>query len=203
MKCNANNSLEVVNGGIGLQAGFLVAFKQLVPEHSIVLFQGVVKAQVKYLVIPVLVLYTVVGAIIGCRTMMILPWTGFFTAWIYLRFYRISYVESLLPMSSSMTSGESTRTRIRGDASDTFALAKFFYPRVVADAVTAIADPIFSILVALKICMPFNEEEVEASNVHASLRTRGTPTDSSDSERRRALALKVLGDRLETQKGES
>ena len=41
------NSHTIICGGVALQAGFMVAFKQLVPEHTVTLFKGIIKVRVK------------------------------------------------------------------------------------------------------------------------------------------------------------
>lgn len=184
-------------GSTAIQAGFLVAFKQLVPEHSIVLFQGAIRVHVKHLIMPILISYATLGIIIKSPVMTILPWVGFLTAWIWLRFYRVMYIDSLLPMSDSLTAAADTQTKIKGDASDTFAFADFFYPQPVKQIVETFSNTIFDALCVLRICTPFNTEEVEASNQRASMRT-GSVSENSDADRRRALALKVLEERLQT-----
>jgi membrane associated rhomboid family serine protease len=194
--------LSNINGGVALQTGFLVAFKQLVPEHSIVLFRGMFKAQVKHIVLPIVLAYSLVGVIIRRTPLAVLPWMGFLTSWIYLRFYRVTYIESILPLSSSLTQADSEQSKIRGDASDTFAFSKFFHPQSVRAVVIVISDVVFAVLVALKICTPFSTDEVEASNLQASLRTSRSAGSVRDTEadRRRTLAMKVLEERLEVQR---
>jgi membrane associated rhomboid family serine protease len=44
---NVAVSLSTICGGVGLQAGFLVAFKQLVPEHTVTIAKGMIKIRVK------------------------------------------------------------------------------------------------------------------------------------------------------------
>jgi membrane associated rhomboid family serine protease len=190
----------VVSGGLAIQMGYLVAFKQLVPEHSIILFHGVLKTKVKYLTMPVLLFYTVVGLATRDVTVVSLAWVGFFTSWIYLRFYKISYVDTILPMSTSLAASETEQVRIRGDASDTFSLAHFFYPAALRELILAMSGPVFSLLVAVKVCSPFNEDDVEAGNFRASMRDtnkNNAVQDEETADRRRALALKVLEERLQ------
>lgn len=199
---NTEILLTAINGGVALQTGFLVAFKQLVPEHSIILFHGVFEAQVKHIVLPIVAVYSLIGLILRRTPLTVLPWLGFFTAWIYLRFYRITYIETILPLSSSLTQVDSERSKIRGDASDTFAFAKFFHPAPVRAVVLVVSDTVFAVLVALKICTPFDAQEVEAGNLQASLRTRPAHGSVRDTEadRRRNLALKVLEERLDSRR---
>lgn len=197
---NENFLNSVVSGGLAIQVGYLVAFKQLVPEHSIILFHGVLKAKVKHLTMPVLLFYTAVGLATRDVTVTSLAWVGFFTSWIYLRFYKISYVDTILPMSTSLAASETEQVKIQGDASDTFSLAHFFYPAALRELILAISRPMFSLLVAIKVCVPFNEDDVEAGNFRASMRdtSKNNPApDEETADRRRALALKVLEERLQ------
>lgn len=185
--------VNVVSGGSAVQAGFLVAFKQLVPEHALSLFHGSVRAHVKHMVLPMLVTYSALGVLMYRPVMAMLPWAGFLTSWVYLRFFKMMVSESLLPVSDSLTGGDESHTR--GDASDTFAMAEFFYPAPVKHAVATVSNVVFDALVAVRVCTPFNPDDVDASNLRASMRTGGEV--ASDADRRRALALKVLEERLQ------
>lgn len=40
-------SIRSIHGGVAIQAGFLVAFKQLVPEHTVTIAKGIIKIRVK------------------------------------------------------------------------------------------------------------------------------------------------------------
>ena len=191
-----------MNGTVGLQLAFLVAFKQLVPEHSIVLFRGLFTIKVKHLVMPVLILYTLLGAFRGVE-IALLAWYGFFTAWVYLRFYRVTYVDPLLPTTTPVATGEagdaansaadSSKTRIRGDASEVFALNTFFYPGVVREAVHALSRLVFKTLVAFRVCTPFGQEEVEQGNIRASLRTNGPRAAAAVAAGKNAIGVILTG----------
>lgn len=215
---NTDSVVHVVSGGTAIQLGFLVALKQLVPEHSIVLFRGAFTVKVKHLVMPVLILYTIAGvAILGRSEIALLAWSGFFTAWIYLRFFRVTYVDPILPSSAGESSagdgsGQSSKagpgkTRIKGDASEVFALSTFFYPGPLRDVIHQASRVVFHALVAIKVCTPFNQDEVEQGNLRARMRTSGRTVSNGgdgqktaaeiDAERRRAIALKVLEERLD------
>lgn len=208
--------LETISGGLGIEAGFLVTLKQLIPEHAIVLFKGAVRIQVKQLIIPAISAASIIGLILGNFSSVLLPWYGFIVSWVYLRFYRKTQIESVLPTSRSNSTSESAEdssngsgggvmgpvSTIRGDASDTFAFSDFFYPEAIRSIVSAISDVVFSFLVAIKVCTPFQEDQIEASNLQASWRTRGRNSISgsvseADADRRRALALRVLEERLD------
>ncbi|VVT48997.1 uncharacterized protein SAPINGB_P002053 [Magnusiomyces paraingens] len=218
--------LQPINGGIAFQLAFLVALKQLVPEHSIVLFRGLFTIKVKHLVFPTLVLYTLIG-IVYFRDLPFISqvWAGFFASWIYLRFLRYTYVDPVLPTTTAATSNDSGvsiksapgKIRIRGDASEVFSLANFFYPALLRDLIQSLATVVFRTLVAIKICTPFAQDEVEQGNLRASIRTTGNTAASAggngagpssaagprsaaeiEADRRRALALKALDEKLKT-----
>ncbi|KAK7203883.1 eukaryotic integral membrane protein-domain-containing protein [Myxozyma melibiosi] len=196
-------------GGVALQSGFLVAFKQLVPEHAVVLFRGLIKIRVKQLPAIFLLVNTIIG-LFGGRVKAMLTWAGFFTSWIYLRFYRVSnlpFDNDLYTASSpgglpAPVTAEPTTTK--GDASDTFSLANFF-PDAIAPFIGFISDKTFNFFVTLRLCTPFSQEDVEASNMrNGQLRQRFVaPLPGSaraEAERRRALALKALDQRLSQSK---
>ena len=128
-----------------------------------------------------------------------LGWVGFFTSWTYLRFYK-----KQVELSGASTGGPT----IKGDASETFAFA-YFWPDVVQPPVAAVADGVYNALVAIRVITPFSAEEVETSNVQATVRgegglpsllnqgaKRGGGGKREEAERRRALALKALDQRL-------
>ena len=95
---------------------------------------------------------------------------------------------------------------MKGDASETFAFA-YFWPDVVQPPVAAVADGVYNALVAVHVLAPFSAEDVETGNVQASARGEaGLPSllnqggrrggKREEAERRRALALKALDQRL-------
>lgn len=196
---NPNRSLTPITGGITMQAAFLVAFKQLVPEHTVSIYKGVIKMRVKHFPAIFLAANTISGLVFGTDTALVLAWLGLLTSWTYLRFYKRQ------PDVSS-TSGDTSA--IRGDASETFAFATFF-PDVAQPPIAAVCNKVFDFLCALKLCTPFSEEAVAMSNEHAAARGEGgLPTfvkqsrgfkgmsKREEAERRRALALKALDQRL-------
>lgn len=159
---------------------------------------------------------TVSGLILGTDTAMLLAWCGFIVSWTYLRFYRIS--PSLFTSSTGMDVGTGSTAPselIKGDASDTFAFAAF-WPDVVQPPIATVSDAVYDILVSLRVCTPFSAADVDAGNEHASAREGGSELPSllnagrdggarGEAERRRALALRALDQRLNThaQQGKS
>jgi membrane associated rhomboid family serine protease len=199
---NPSRSLTPITGGITLQATFLVAFKQLVPEHTVTILKGIVKMRVKHFPALFLLLNSLSGLVFGTDTAAILSWVGLLTAWTYLRFYKIQP-----DISSSTTGGRG----LRGDASETFAFAMFF-PDVMQPPIAFGCDQIYILLTNLKICTPFSNEDIASGNEQAAARGEaGLPHllnngarggrgsgKREEAERRRALALKALDQRLST-----
>ncbi|KAF2668623.1 DUF1751-domain-containing protein [Microthyrium microscopicum] len=180
-----------VSGGIAIQSALLVAFKQLVPEHTVSLAR-ILRIRVKHLPATFLLVNTIAGLALGTDTAMFLSWLSFFTSWTYLRYY-----QSSLSLSSA-TGGDLPVDR--GDASDTFALA-YFFPEPLHTPVAKICETVFDLLVALRVCSPFSAEHVDAGNEQAMARTEGgaLPTRGGrrdEAGRRRALALQALDQRL-------
>ena len=143
------------------------------------------------------------GPLLGTDTAFWLALTGFLTSWIYLRFYRVSEISS-----ASATGGEGLK--MKGDASDTFAFVAFF-PDRVHPFLAPVCDGVYATLVGLKLCTPFSEEAIEAGNENAASRSegglpslmngRGGSGRRAEAERRRALALKALDQRLNAAAG--
>jgi hypothetical protein len=198
---NAAALSTTISGGIAIQAGFLVSFKQLVPEHTVAIAKGVIRMRVKHFPAIFLLANTISGAALGTETAMFLAWFGFITSWVYLRFYRVS------PSLSSAATGDGSV--IRGDASDTFSFAHFF-PEPLQTPVGKVADSIYDTFVSLRLCTPFSVDDIDAGNEQASARAEGglpsimNPNSRggkggatrAEAERRRALALKALDQRL-------
>jgi membrane associated rhomboid family serine protease len=193
---NTTRASTACTGGITLQAAFLVAFKQLVPEHTVSIYKGILKVRVKHFPAIFLVVNTLSGLLLGTDTALIFAWLGFMTTWIYLRFYK---------KQPDLTGAN---TSIKGDASETFAFATFF-PNVLQPPVAAVCDQIFNFLCTIRVCTPFSDEAVELSNQQAASRgDAGLPlfakqsrgkmgmSKREEAERRRALALRALDQRL-------
>ncbi|KAH8717132.1 eukaryotic integral membrane protein-domain-containing protein [Phaeosphaeriaceae sp. PMI808] len=195
-----------ISGGIAIQAGFLVSFKQLVPEHTVAIAKGLVRMRVKHFPAIFLLANTISGIVLGTETAMFLAYFGFMTAWVYLRFFRLS------PSLSSAATGDGSV--IRGDASDTFAFAHFF-PEPIYTPLAALTDGLYNTLVSLGVCTPFSIQDIDAGNEQASARAEGglpsimNPSSRggrggatrAEAERRRALALKALDQRLHAAAG--
>ncbi|GAB7360356.1 hypothetical protein MBLNU230_g8314t1 [Neophaeotheca triangularis] len=192
-----------INGLLPLHAAFLVALKQLVPEHTVSLFSNSVRIRLKHFPAIFLLANVLSGPILGTDTAVWLSLFGFFTGWLYLRFYRVTELSS-----TAATGGEGDSVKMRGDASDTFAFVAF-WPEVVQPFMRPVCDAVYEIMVQVRVCTPFSSEAVEAGNENAATRSQGgLPTlggggggggggaKRAEAERRRALALKALEQRL-------
>ncbi len=192
-------SLTAIAGTIPLQISFLVAFSQLVPAHTVTLFRGILSLRVPrfpLLYIATVVVLSLTPLLTAAATFLAV--FGFFTSWTYLRFYK-----SVFPDLDS-----SQAPMLRGDASETFAIAEFF-PGPAKPAVAAIADSVFNVLVAARLCTPFSAADISARAAaaaggdsyhlhhHHHGGQRGNPGGTrAEAERRRALALRALDQRL-------
>ncbi|KAK0704698.1 eukaryotic integral membrane protein-domain-containing protein [Lasiosphaeris hirsuta] len=184
---NERWTLTTIAGTIPFQISFLVAFSQLVPAHTVTLFRGLVSLRVPRFPILYMGLVTLL-----CMTPILtsasffLANFGFLTSWTYLRFYKPVFPDLETSQPSSL----------RGDASETFAFAEFF-PGPVRPFVASLADQLFNVLVAMRLCTPFSPADLSVARGETSFMQRGAPGSArAEAERRRALALKALDQRL-------
>ncbi|CAN6632212.1 hypothetical protein TRVA0_013S02080 [Trichomonascus vanleenenianus] len=203
-------------GGPAVVAGFLVAFKQLVPEHCVVLL-GCIRFRVNSVPLAYLVVASLTG--LWYDVYAVLAWLGFFASWYYLRFLRVSYIDPVLPFSTTTASltptvslqGEEDSKRIRGDAADSFSLASFF-PEPISLAIDLVCDACYQAACGMRLMRRFSEDEIETANARARERARPagaagyaavgagvfrrapvvTPKSRAEAERRRFLALRAL-----------
>lgn len=178
--------MATISGTVSLQVSFLVAFSQLVPAHTVTLFRGILSLRVPrfpLLYIGIVSLLSLTPLL--SRAAFWLALFGFLTSWTYLRFYK-----SVFPDLDS-----SQPASLCGDASETFAFAEFF-PGPVKPVVAAFADQVFNVLVAMRLCAPFSQADVSAARGDR-FSQRSTPGSArAEAERRRAIALKALDQRL-------
>lgn len=179
-------SLTSIAGGIPLQISFLVAFSQLVPAHTVTLFRGIISLRVPRFPLLYLLLITLLSLTpLFTIASFFLAILGFLVSWTYLRFYKTAFPD----LDSSQPSS------LRGDASETFAFAEFF-PEPIKGPIAAFSAQIYNLLVTLHICTPFSAADVSASRGDSYM-SRTVPTSTrAETERRRALALKALDQRL-------
>jgi hypothetical protein len=164
----------------------LIAFSQLLPSHTVTLFKGIVSLRVpRFPLIHIITIFALTLTPLLSSASLFLALNGFLVSWTYLRFYKSAFPDLEAQQS----------TPLRGDASETFAFAEFF-PQPIKPLIAGISDQIYTVLVSLKICTPFSAADVSASRGETIVQ-RGTPgTARAEAERRRALALKALDQRL-------
>ncbi|KAI9741377.1 MAG: hypothetical protein M1834_003094 [Cirrosporium novae-zelandiae] len=194
--------LSPIFSPLPLVASFLVAFKQLVPEHTVTIFRGILKFRIKHFPFLFQLTNLILSIIFTTPTPICLSAISFLVSFTHLRFF------ALQPLTLPSASGE-TSTALRGDPSSTFAFPTFF-PSVIQAPVTVISDTIYTILLTLHLCTPFSAADIENGNAQASARDEvGLPYllnngrggragmgKREEAERRRALALKALDQRL-------
>ncbi|KAJ3191550.1 hypothetical protein HK101_007606 [Irineochytrium annulatum] len=171
-----------INGLLGIIAGFLVAFKQTVPEHTLTLF-GLVSVRVKY-VPSVLMASSLILAGLGIfHVGYYLIVSGSIVAWTYIRFYKV-------------------QDGIMGDRSEAFSLASFF-PEILHPFIHPVSNSTFNLMVTLNLCPPLAKSS--SGDLEMGGGGVGKPTlkplpgsDVADAERRRAIALRALDMRLST-----
>ncbi|KAF4604951.1 hypothetical protein EYR40_003734 [Pleurotus pulmonarius] len=162
-------------GQMALQIGILVAFTQLMPEHQVQVM-GVLKARVKSLPMAYLGLSTVM-CIIGFQCPWIIIQFGWFVSWIYLRFYKKN--------TGDVTGGIVTY----GDRSETFSLLSWF-PPLVHKPLGLLGNTVHS------LANKFHLIPTTHGDVETGIYTQVPGSARAEAERRRAMALKALDQRL-------
>ncbi|PWN49593.1 DUF1751-domain-containing protein [Violaceomyces palustris] len=160
-----------------LQVAFLVALTQVIPEHQVQLLKGAVKLRVKDL--PMLyVTFSNVACIIGFTSPFILIQFGWLLSWAYLRFFQVK------------------EGGLQGDRSEAFAFVNWF-PPLAHKPVTFISEKLFDFFVKLRIIKPWGPggsySDLEMGNSNLPVPPGGA---RAEAERRRAMALKALDQRL-------
>ncbi|KAG0051335.1 hypothetical protein BGZ90_006830 [Linnemannia elongata] len=173
-------------GLTGVIAGFLIGFKQLVPEH-LVTVGGVFSIRVKSLPLLFTILMFLGAFVTHTQIELLMAIYGLFISWIYTRFLKV-------------------QDGIRGDRSETFSFASFF-PEFIQPPVKAVSNFFFGILVRLHICSPTGyggsfQYDLENPQMAGMGHTFTQPGSlRAEAERRRALALKALDMRLHAASG--
>lgn len=188
---NVTHSLTPISTAIPLQSALLIALSQLLPTHTLTLFRLPLALRIPQLPL----LHTAILAILS-PTPLLPPSTlplsvlSSAVAYTYLRFYRAT-----IPDLSSSTG---VNARLRGDLSDSFAVAEFF-PSPLRPAITNLSTHIFNALVAVKLCTPWSDEEMSSRRGAEGTfgrSGRGAGGARAEAERRRAIALRALDQRL-------
>ncbi|KAB5591346.1 Transmembrane protein [Ceratobasidium theobromae] len=191
----------IYRGQSALQCGILVAFTQLIPEHQVQLF-GVLKLRVKTLPMAY-VTYSNVMCILGYQAPFILIQFGWLVSWVWLRFYKRTVLEGSL-------GGVTTH----GDRSETFAFVNWFPPfaqyvyqqfalaqttnTVASKPVSKLSTFVYTHAVRFKLVHPSGSSgsdgnDLELGNGGYAPLPGGA---RAEAERRRAMALKALDQRM-------
>ncbi|EFQ29948.1 eukaryotic integral membrane protein [Colletotrichum graminicola] len=183
---NERWTLTVIGGSIPMQISFLVAFSQLVPAHTVTLFRGILSLRVpRFPLLYLGIVFVLSLTPLLTTASFSLAVSGFLTSWTYLRFYKTVFPD----LDSSQP------TSLRGDASETFAFAEFF-PAPVKPFVATVSAQIFEVLVAMRLCTPFSDNG-PAGRGNNYIQRSAPGGARAEAERRRALALKTLDQRLQ------
>ncbi|KAK3835940.1 MAG: eukaryotic integral membrane protein-domain-containing protein [Linnemannia elongata] len=173
-------------GLTGVVAGFLIGFKQLVPEHLVTVW-GVFSIRVKSLPLLFAIVMFLGAFVTHTQIELLMAIYGLFISWIYTRFLKV-------------------QDGIRGDRSETFSFASFF-PEFIQPPVKVVSNFFFGILVRLHICSPTGyggsfQYDLENPQMAGMGHTFTQPGSlRAEAERRRALALKALDMRLHAASG--
>ncbi|KAF8140598.1 hypothetical protein EV363DRAFT_1312870 [Boletus edulis] len=162
------------HGQMALFISILVAFTQLIPEHQVQIL-GLFKVRVKTLPMAYLFFSTVM-VMIGFQCPYIVIQFGWFVSWIYLRFYK---------RNTDIGSGTNTY----GDRSETFALTSWF-PPFLHPPLSALGNAVYKMATRLHLIPTSVPHDIESGYSQLPGGAR------AEAERRRALALKALDQRL-------
>ncbi|KAG8716939.1 hypothetical protein FRC08_008512 [Ceratobasidium sp. 394] len=174
----------VYRGQSALQTGILVAFTQLIPEHQIQIF-GVLKIRVKSLPMAY-VTFSNIMCILGYQAPFILIQFGWLVSWTWLRFYKRTVLEGSL-------GGVTTH----GDRSETFAFVNWF-PPFAHKPVSILSNFVYNNAVRFKLVHPSGSSGPEGNDLEmGSGGYAPLPGGArAEAERRRAMALKALDQRM-------
>jgi len=163
------------HGQMALQTAILVAFTQVIPEHQVQIL-GIFKARVKSLPMAYLTFSTVM-TFIGFQCPYIVIQFGWLVSWIYLRFYKKNTVDIV-------GGGESY-----GDRSETFAFV-YWFPPFVHYPISLLSNFVHSTATRFHL-IPSPGVDVE-TGAYSQLPGGAR----AEAERRRAMALKALDQRI-------
>ncbi|RDB28848.1 hypothetical protein Hypma_015796 [Hypsizygus marmoreus] len=163
------------HGQMSLQTAILVAFTQIIPEHQVQVL-GFIKARVKTLPMAYLTVSTVL-CFVGFQCPWIIIQFGWFVGWIYLRFYKKNATDSVGGIDTY------------GDRSETFSLISWF-PPFMHKPLTILGNFVFSLATRFHL-IPSSSSDVEIGSYN-----QVPGTARAEAERRRAMALKALDQRL-------
>lgn len=145
----------VVISSLAIIMALLVATKQRIANHYMILFRGSVRIKVTYL--PFLLLVSTMLASLlweDFRILVLLAITGWASSWTYLRYFKLASNERqsyMLPYANKRSKADSTGlafedSTLRGDRSELFALHTFF-PGPLALIVKVCSNVVFHFMV--------------------------------------------------------
>lgn len=171
-------------GTMALQTALLVAFTQIIPEHQVQLF-GFIKARVKRLPMAYVTVSNIM-CIIGLQSPWILIQWGWLVGWGYLRFYKKTSADGA---TLNGTIGAETW----GDRSETFAFVHWF-PPLVHGPLGKVTEFVYDNAVRLKLVPGHSSADAEGGSYMPV--GSGPGNTRAEAERRRAMALKALDQRM-------
>lgn len=151
IKClitNTDSVPPVVASAAAVVVGLLVAAKQRLAQHYVLLFNGTIRIKVTYVPFLMLVVVTAMRLVdLAYAAAFFFTLVGFGTSWVYLRYLQPPASERqsyLLPFTRGDSPFDSHS--VRGDRSDLFALVTFF-PGPVAFPVHVLGAHLFQFMV--------------------------------------------------------
>ncbi|KAJ2081302.1 hypothetical protein H4R24_002420 [Coemansia sp. RSA 988] len=173
-----------IGGMAGVLSGFTVGLKQLVPDYNVKLLRGKIGFRVNDLPGVYTLIAPILFSILGDLGGVLLVNIGFIESFVYLRFYK--------------------RTgTVRGDRSEAFAFCTFF-PEFIQPVIKWLSDIVYRLAVACKVItsdegyrQQQQDVELEAGGIgRRAVEEVQSGSETSDADRRRALAAKALDMRL-------
>lgn len=179
-----------IRGMVPILMGYLVVFKQVVPEHRVKIFRGVATFRVKNAPMISLAVLSVIYLVIFREAIpFYLSLAGFLYSWIYLRFFKLDGA-------------------LRGDRSEEFAFVSFF-PDRVRPFIQPMTHIIHSFMKSFRLIPNHNANQTNTTE-NTVLPVSAKPNASEllfqdsakdfDSARRKQLAMKEVEGRLESSK---
>ncbi|KAJ2806878.1 hypothetical protein H4R20_001521 [Coemansia guatemalensis] len=172
-----------IGGLAGVLSGFTVGLKQLVPDYNVKLLRGKIGFRVNDLPGVYTLVAPILFSLLGDLGGVLLVNIGFLESFVYLRFYK--------------------RTgAVRGDRSEAFAFCTFF-PEFIQPVIRRLSDLIYRLAVACKVItsdegyrQQQQDVDLEIGGISRAVEDVQTGAETSDADRRRALAAKALDMRL-------
>ena len=178
---------DSLSGPMGLFGGYLIAFKQQVPEHKLNLFQ-IVSIRTKNIASVLLIVFSIVNILnttlnwhdfqfsSSLNGSYFLYLYGMIVSWVYLRFFK-------------------WKDGIKGDRSEAFSFISFL-PEFTHPFLKPISNSIYQYMVKIGLMTPIQPGRVGPLDEPVSRPTPIPGSDESERERKRALGLKALESKM-------